>query len=137
MTLLMCAVFLARTGRARDDRDRCPERASEGCHGDGLTNSAALASKAVDPHPLGTEGGGRPSSHGLTNGTVPRVVAGLETRVDLVNGNPARDEMPRRGRPRPWGRSARRRRAERASLVERAARPLPAMTGQETTNERD
>lgn len=135
MTMMGCVVLLGRTERDLKGRDGRPADDRAIGPGGGMSNSPAPASRVEGPQRL--EDGSRPSSRGLTNGAVPSAPSGLETQVDLVNGNPARDGMARKGRPRWWGRSARRGRAERESLLERARQPLPGTAGQGPTDERD
>jgi hypothetical protein len=100
---------------------------------DGMRNSPGPSRGG--PGPSRPEGSPRPPPQGFVNGAVPSAPSGLETRVDLINGNPARTGAARRGRRRWWG--ARSGRAAREALAERARGPLPGTSGEDPRDERD
>ena len=122
-------------GKGRDGRDgRSPAGEGSDAH-DGLIDPPGPSSGG--PGPSRPEGYPRPVPQGLVNGAIPSAPSGLETRVDLINGNPARAGAGQRGRRRRWSLSARRGRAARGALAERARGPLPGTGGEGPRDERD
>ena len=69
--------------------------------------------------------GHREVKEGLTNRERVGEVGGLEERSDLINGLPAKPREMLEDPPSGWGRSARKRRAAREALSEKAAVPMP------------
>jgi len=133
MTMMVCIALLA--VEERDGRDGHPP-ADEGSDAQGgLSNSPGPSGRGPDPPR--PEGGPHPPLQGFVNGAVPSAPSGLETRVDLINGNPARPGAARRGRRRWWVLSARRGPAAHRALAERARGPLPGSGGEDPRDERD
>jgi len=135
MTMMGYIVLLGKRDRDGTGRDRRHIGRKEGDVGDGMSNSPAPVGKG--PGLPGPEGGPHPPSQGFINGAVARAPSGLETKVDLINGNPARDGATPKGRPRWWGRSARRSRAAHEALIERARQSLPGTSGEDPGDKRD
>lgn len=137
MTTMGCIVLLGKRGRDGAGREGRSTGGEVSDGGDGMSNSPAPVGKGSDLPGPGPEGGPHPPSQGFINGAVARAPSGLETRVDLINGNPARDGATRKGRSRWWGRSARRGREANETLIERARQPLPGTGGTDPGDERD
>lgn len=128
-------VLLVRRDRDGDGRDVRSTGGQVSAGSDGMSNSPAPVGKG--PGLPGPEVGPHPPSQGFINGAVARAPSGLETRVDLINGNPARRGAASKGPPRWWRRSARRSRAANETLVERAREPLPRLGGEDPGDDRD
>ena len=125
----------------KDDRDGAgqhdgrPLADDTSGHDDGLRNAPGPSSGG--PGPSRPEGYPRPIPQGLVNGAIPSAPSGLETRVDLINGNPARAGGAPRGRRRWWGLSAKRGRAAHDALAERARGPMTGKGKEGPRDERD
>ena len=128
---MVCIALLVKRDLDASGRDsRTP--ADGGADRDGGMSNSPGPSRGGPSRP---EGGPRPPPQGFVNGAAAGAPSGLETRVDLINGNPARPAPG--GRRRRWGLSTRKGRAAHEALAVRARGPLPGTGGQDQRDERD
>jgi hypothetical protein len=95
-------------------------------NGFGMMNGLGLTNGSKSVKGSGPICGPHPVQEGLTNGKQVGKASGLETRADLINGLSIKPRGTLEDPPSGWGRSARKRRAVRKALLEKATVPMPS-----------
>ena len=104
---------------------------SELINGTGLTNGIGMINGLGLTNRSGSVKGSRPIrglhqvQEGLTNGKQVGEAGGLEVRANLINGLSIKPKGVLEDPPSGWNRSARKRRAVRRALLEKATVPMP------------